>query len=150
MGQFPPEDVMAHASNDSRDKRQAFDDKFGKELREEVIDYDLARKEYIDNCPSEDDELRKDGHEDMADTLDILVLDTYISGVNGMLTQDSTIEKIEKLMEDTGQSTEEIGEQLKGSNGKVLEKLDELIEQSQSKSFVDRLDAESKDNNRTR
>ncbi len=115
-------------------KQEAFDEKFGKELREAILS-----KETLDDLHHE-----PENDDDMRGLYGMLAIDTHIKEVYEKLTSEEVMDKIEKLMENTGQTPEELSKQLAGADLQISEKLDELLEQSQSQGFAAKLDSERK------
>ncbi|MGI1678086.1 MAG: hypothetical protein K6L75_05095 [Cellvibrionaceae bacterium] len=115
-------------------KQEAFDEKFGKELREAILS-----KETLDDLHHE-----PENDDDMRGLYGMLAIDTHIKEVYKEVTSEEVMDKIEKLMENTGQTPEELSKQLAGADLQISEKLDELLEQSRSQGFAAKLDSERK------
>ncbi len=115
-------------------REEAFDEKFSKELRREILS-----KETLDDLHHE-----PENDDDMRGLYGMLAIDTHIKRVYEKVTSEEVMDKIEKLMENTGQTPEELSKQLAGADLQISEKLDELLEQSQTQGFAAKLDSERK------
>lgn len=115
-------------------REEDFDEKFSKELRNAILS-----KEVIDNLHHE-----PENDDDMRGLYGMLAIDTHIKRVYEKVTSDEVMDKIEQVMEATGQTPEELSKQLAGADLQISEKLDELLEQSQSQGFAAKLDSERK------
>lgn len=115
-------------------REEAFDEKFSQELRRAILS-----KETIDDLHHE-----PENDDDMRGLYGMLAIDTHIKEVYKKVTSDEVMDKIEKLIENTGQTPEELSKQLAGADLQISEKLDELLEQSQSQGFAAKLDSERK------
>ncbi len=115
-------------------REEAFDEKFSKELRKAILS-----KEVIDDLHHE-----PENDDDMRGLYGMLAIDTHIKEVYDIVTSEEVMDKIERLMEKTGQTPEELSKQLAGADLQINEKLDELLEQAQSQGFAAKIDAERK------
>lgn len=117
-----------------KDRLQAFDENFGQELRRAILS-----KEVIDDLHHE-----PENDDDMRGLYGMLAIDTHIKRVYDIVTSEEVTDKIEKLVEKTGKTPEELTEQLAGADLQINEKLDELLEQAQSQGFAAKINAERK------
>ena len=115
-------------------REEAFDEKFSKELRRAILS-----KEVIDDLHHE-----PENDDDMRGLYGMLAIDTHIKRVYDIVTSEEVTDKIEKLVEKTGKTPEELTEQLAGADLQINEKLDELLEQAQSQGFAAKINAERK------
>ena len=122
------------------DRLRNLDDKFGSDFKQGIIDEEAIKQSF----PSQEELRSSETGNEIADGLDQLFASQQRGEVLDLLSKEETVEKIEALMEASGKSADEISADLQGADLKVVEKLDELLEQSQSQGFAAKLDAERK------
>lgn len=122
------------------DRLRNLDDKFGSDFKQGIIDEEAIKQSF----PSQEELRSSETGNEIADGLDELFASQQRGEVLDLLSKEETVEKIEALMEASGKSADEISADLQGADLKVVEKLDELLEQSQSQGFAAKLDSERK------
>ncbi len=122
------------------DRLQALDDKFGIDFKQGIIDEEAINQSF----PSQKELRSSETGNEVADVLDKLYASQQRTEILDLLSKEETVEKIEALMEASGKSADEISADLQGAGLEVVEKLDELLDKSQSQGFAAKIDAERK------
>lgn len=123
-----------------KDRLQVLDEKFGSDFKQGIIDEEAIKQ----SLPSQKELRSSETGDEVADVLDRLYASQQRETVLDLLSREETVEKIEALMKKSGMTADEISTELRGTDSKVVERLDELLEQSQSQGFAAKINAERK------
>ena len=123
-----------------KDRLQVLDEKFGSDFKQGIIDEEAIKQ----SLPSQKELRSSETGDEVADVLDRLYASQQREAVLDLLSREETVGKIEALMEKSGMTADEISTELRGTDSKVVERLDELLEQSQSQGFAAKINAERK------
>lgn len=118
--------------SEAEQRIEDFKEKYGKDLVDAIFDQEeLDRKtenQYGDN--------------DLKAAYSILAVNSHLDRGFELMTSDEVMGKIDDLMEVTGKSVKEIEPLLENADLQLSERLDELLEQAQSKGFADKINDE--------